>query len=420
MSSTPISLIVCFSAFCFALAPCHADHKKSPFGPKHAAKVKKETLPAPGVTNAIGQKRRLLPMLNRTNESKERAMVSESAKVVPVSDPPAPTLAAAPPQPQPKIRHAVAPEPAQEPEMAPKVYVAPERSSWRSRYELGPGDELNFGLHGKPTLKKLAVAVAPDGTVSFLQAKQIDVRGKTIDELRGEMNQILTAYHRDARVIITPSKLGSKRYTILGEVRKNGTYSLDRPTTLIHALAEAGGFNLGKSGEDVVQLADLRRSFVVRHGSRLNVDMESLYLAGDMQQNLQIEPGDYIYIASKLRNDVYVLGAVASPGVKPIDSRMTTLGAIASAGGFAPQAWRDRVLVIRGRMDAPETFVMPLNKILHGNGTDMELLPGDIIYIHNRPWAYAAKLVDVAIHAYIDGSIAGWLADDGNIAISAN
>ncbi len=301
----------------------------------------------------------------------------------------------------------------------PASYVAPSRSSWRDRYELGPGDELNFGLHGKPTLKKLAVAVAPDGTISYLQAKQIDVRGKTIDELRHQLNAILADYHRNARVIITPSKLGSKQYTVLGEVRKNGTYSLDRPVTLLQALAEAGGFNLGKSGEGAVQLADLRRSFVVRDGSRMPVDMESLYLAGDMTQNVHVEPGDYIYVASKLRNEVYVFGSVNTPGVKAIESRMTTLGAIAAAEGFSSQAWRDRVLIIRGKMDDPETIVMPLNKVLHGKSHDIEILPGDIVYVHNRPWAYATKILDAAILAYIDGSFAGWLADDGNIAVTA-
>lgn len=309
--------------------------------------------------------------------------------------------------------------PVSEPVAEHTSYAVPTRSSWRQRYELGPGDELNFGLHGKPTLKKLAVAVAPDGTISYLQAKQIDVRGKTIDELRQHLNGILADYHRDARVIITPSKLGSKQYTVLGEVRKNGTYSLDRPVTLLQALAEAGGFNLGKSGEGAVQLADLRRSFVVRNGNRIPVDMESLYLAGDMTQNVHVEPGDYIYVASKLRNEVYVFGSVNTPGVKAIESRMTTLGAIAAAEGFSEQAWRDRVLIIRGKMDNPETIVMPLNKVLHGKSHDIEILPGDIVYVHNRPWAYATRILDAAILAYVDGSFAGWLADDGNIAITS-
>ena len=302
---------------------------------------------------------------------------------------------------------------------APPSPAKPSRSSWRNRYELGPGDALNFALHGQPKLKKLAVPIAPDGTVSYLQAKQVDVRGKTIDELRGAMNAILKDYHGDSKLIITPAALGSKRYTVLGEVRNNGSYPLERPTTLLHALARSGGFNLGSSGTDAIELADLRRSFVVRHGDRMKVDMESLYLKGDMTQNVQLEPGDYIYVASKLRSEVYVFGAVAQPGVKPMESGFTTLGAIAAAGGFNPEAWKDRVLVIRGRLDQPEAKIAHIKQVLHGKETDFELEPGDIVYVHTRPWTFAEKLLDTAIIAYIDGSVAGWLADGTNISVSA-
>lgn len=301
----------------------------------------------------------------------------------------------------------------------PVVAVAQPTSSWRKRYELGPGDTLNFALHGQPKLKKLAVPVAPDGTISFLQAKQVDVRGKTIDELRDSMNAILEEYQGESKLIITPAALGSKRYTVLGEVRNNGSYPLERPTSLLNALARSGGFNLGSSGLDAIELADLRRSFIVRHGERMTVDIEALYLKGDLKHNVQLEPGDYIYIASKLRNDVYVFGAVANPGVKPMQAGFTTLGAVAAAGGFTRDGWKDRVLVIRGRLDKPETKIAELRKVLHGKATDFELEPGDIVYVHNRPWAFAEKLLDTAIYAYIDGSVAGLLANDAAISVSA-
>lgn len=293
------------------------------------------------------------------------------------------------------------------------------RSSWRNRYELGPGDALNFALHGQPKLKKLAVPVAPDGTISYLQAKQIDVRGKTIDELRNAMNAVLKPYHGDSKLIITPAALGSKRYTVLGEVRANGSYPLERPTTLLNALAKSGGFNLGSSGESAIELADLRRSFVVRGGQRMPVDMEALYFKGDMKHNVQVEPGDYIYIASRLRNEIYVFGSVNAPGVKPMESGFTTLGAIAAAGDFTQKAWKDRVLVIRGRLDQPETKIAHLKQVLQGKETDFQLEPGDIVYVHDRPWAFAERLIDTAIVAYIDGSVAGWVAEGTNISVSA-
>jgi len=291
--------------------------------------------------------------------------------------------------------------------------------SWRNRYELGPGDELNFALHGSPKSSKLAVPVAPDWTISFLQARQVSVRGKTIDELRSELNQILidSGQYRNPRVIVTPAKLGSKKFTILGEVRKNGTYPLDQPVTLLQALAGAGGFNLGISGEDATELADLKRSFLVRHGHRYDVDMEALYLNGDLSQNIYLEPNDYIYIASRVRNEVYVFGSVPNGGVRPIEPNMTVTGAIASAGGFNRYAWRNRVMVIRGSLHAPQVMIVQLNGVFHGKAQDIELEPGDIVYVHNRPWAVGEQLLDTAILAYIDGTVAGAVADS-DVAVS--
>ncbi len=288
----------------------------------------------------------------------------------------------------------------------------------RGSYRLGPGDQLNFGLHGKPSLTRKAVPVGPDGTVSYLQARQVTAAGRTLPALKAELEKLLANYHRNPKVILTPARLESKRYTILGEVRRNGAYPLDQQVTLVQALARAGGVVLGADGNGVTELADLQRSFVVREGARLPVDMEALYLRGDLEQDVPLKAGDYIYVASRVRNEVYVFGAVREPGMKAMPSGRTTLAAIAAAGGFGQAAWRDRVLVVRGRLDQPEGFIVPLNDVIRGRNPDFELHPGDIIYVSRRPWAVAVQVMDQALQAYIDGTVAGWVAD-GDIAVSA-
>lgn len=282
-----------------------------------------------------------------------------------------------------------------------------------SRYGLGPGDELNLSIYGKPALTKLNVPVAPDGTISYLQAKQVSVLGKTVDQVREELRDRLTSYHRDPLVMVAPAKLGSKTYTLLGEVIRNGSYPLTRPTTLLEALALAGGINVGSLGEDASELADLRRSFVVRNGRRLCVDLEALYLRGDFSQNITLQPNDYIHIASLVRNEIFVLGKVERPGVYPIRNGMTTMGAVAAAGGFSQVAWRNRVLVVRGKLNQPQCHVVQLNKTIHGLAGDMAIEPGDLIFVSLRPWAYAAQILDAALLAYIDGTVAGYLAEEG-------
>jgi len=285
-------------------------------------------------------------------------------------------------------------------------------TTWSVRYRLGPGDKLNFALFGNPDLAKKDVPVSPDGSISFLQAKQVPAEGKTIDELRVAVRERLAPYYRNPRVMVTPAELGSKRYTVLGEVRTNGSFPLTRPTTLLEALARAGGFQLGNLGDDAVPLADLERSFIVRRGERLPADLAALYQRGEFRENIFLEPDDYIFIASRVRNEIYVLGRVERPGVYSIRAGMTATGAIAAAGGFAETAWRNRVLVVRGKMSDPETHVVELHRAFHGRETDFALEPGDLVFVATQPWAYAAQILDAALVAYIDGSVAGLLAED--------
>jgi protein involved in polysaccharide export with SLBB domain len=289
--------------------------------------------------------------------------------------------------------------------------------SWTERYELGPGDSLNFSLAGQPELTKHQVPVAPDWTISYLQAKRVSVRGLTVEELRVWMGEVLSEFHVNPKVIVTPAKLGSKKFTVLGKVKSNNTYQLDRPTSLIEAIARAKGIVVGVRNSSATELADLKRSFVVRDGEKLPVDFESLYSGGDMSQNIQIEPDDYIYIASNVHNETYVFGSVAQQGMLPLTGRLTVMGAIAESGGYAKYAWKKRVLVVRGSVGSPEATVIDTREVLRGNQKDLLLEPGDIVYVHREPWAYAEEILDIAIKAYIQSATAVAIQGDNAVTI---
>ena len=289
-------------------------------------------------------------------------------------------------------------------------------STWGTRYVLGVGDEVAIGLHGRPSLTKTGVAIGPDGTLSFLQAKGLKVIGLTIDEVRTNFEEELSAYHREPRVIISPSRLASKRYTILGAVEKPGSYVLDRPVRLIEVIAQSGGFPVAVSPRGVEQIADLTSAFVMRNGQKLSVDFGKLYFEGDMRHNIVVEPEDYIYIASRVGAQVYVFGAVRSPGEITTTNDLTLTGAVAAAGGFGPKAWKRKALIVRGRLDQPERFVVNLGDVLGGERTDRIVQPGDIVYIHTRPWAFAEDILDAAIRTFIGGAATG--SQDANAGLS--
>ena len=81
------------------------------------------------------------------------------------------------------------------------------------------------------------------------------------------------------------------------------------------------------------ELADLKRSFVLRHGKLLPVDFNRLLHEGDLSQNIYLEPDDFVYLPAATARQVYVLGAVTQPRPVPYMEGMTVAGAVASAYG---------------------------------------------------------------------------------------
>ena len=278
-------------------------------------------------------------------------------------------------------------------------------AAWQQRLTLGPGDVLNLLLFDMPDTARTEVPIGPDGRISFLQARDITAAGLTIDELRAKVDETLSKYYQNPRAIITPVAFHSKKYYVLGAVVGRGVYTFDRPLSVIEALARAGGVATGLYGRDTVELADLAHSFLVRNGQRVAVDFERLFQHGDLAQNVPLEPDDFLYIAPADANEIYVLGQVGTPGVAAFLPRTSAMSVIAARGGFTPQAFRSRVLVVRGSVTHPQTFVVDASAILSAKKTDFQLQAKDIVYVSQSPWVKAEDVLDVAVTAFVQGFV---------------
>lgn len=287
-----------------------------------------------------------------------------------------------------------------------------QRAQWEQNFTLGPGDVLNFALYGQPEFTVRDVAVGPDGRVSFLEAADVVAAGLSVDELRNKMEQELSRYRRAPHVIITPVAYRSKKYYVLGKVTSKGVYVLDRPLTVLEAIARAHGIENGLVDRNVVDLADFSHSFIARHDKRLPLDFDKLFARGDLSQNVSIEPGDYLYLAPAEMGEVYVLGQVRLPGPVAFMSAKTLIAAITARGGFAEHAYVSHVLVVRGSLSHPQTAVVDTKAILSGEAPDFPLQAKDIIYVSNHPFVRVEELADLAITAFIQSVTTTWVAAD--------
>jgi protein involved in polysaccharide export with SLBB domain len=287
-----------------------------------------------------------------------------------------------------------------------------QRAKWQERLTLGLGDVIDIHFYRNPELSRTNVLIGPDGRIDYLQAIGVPAAGLTVDELREKLDRELEPVYANIRTIVIPVSFSSKKYFMLGKVNSKGTFVLDRPLTLIEAVARAKGLETGLYQRTTVELADLGHSFIVRDGRKVPVNFEKLFLEGDLSQNVAIEPNDYIYFASTGAQDIYVIGEVMNPGPLGFLSSATVISAITDRGGFTDRAFKRRVLVVRGSLNEPETFVINTDSALDGHLRDFQLQPRDIVYVSRRPWVKAEELADEAAQSFIQGAVTAWAGEN--------
>jgi polysaccharide biosynthesis/export protein len=250
------------------------------------------------------------------------------------------------------------------------------------------------------------VPVAPDGTISYLQAIAVHANGLTPDQLRTRIEADLAKYQKNVKVSINPTKILSKDFAIIGRVKKPGRYTLDRPTSVLEGIAMAEGIQVGTVGNSAYELADFDKSFVAGHGKKLNIDLAKLYFEGDFSQNAYLEPDDCIYVASNFENEVHVLGAVNNPGRRKMPVKLTITRAIGEAGGFVNGAFRMRVLHIKGSIHDPIASVVDMKAILEGRAKDFVVEDGDIVYVNYHPFHLVDQALKNAMTTFVQSAAA--------------
>lgn len=278
----------------------------------------------------------------------------------------------------------------------------------RAAYRVGPGDQLEIQIVGDEDTRTLST-VGPDGKVYFYILPGIDVWGLTLPQIRQKIEDGLHQFVRDPQPVAVTLRIAqSDQVWVLGRLNKPGLYPIAGPTTLLEAIAEAGGLSprtvtsslagptvtlAGQNGASD-EAADLDRAFLIRNGKRLNVDFTRLLRDGDMAQNVYLQPGDFVYLPGSDAATVQVLGAVLQPQAIQTSSPLTLAGAVSSAGGTIRSAYLSHVAIVRGSLSRPQVAIVDLDAIQHGQAPDIALQPEDIVYVPFTPYHVLTRYVD--------------------------
>lgn len=184
------------------------------------------------------------------------------------------------------------PDSASAPGAAPDQVTPPAvNRAHNNTYLIGDDDLLEINVWKEPELSK-QVPVRSDGKISLPLVGELQAAGKTPVQLEDEITTRLRNFVTEPAVTVMVLKINSLKFNVMGEVIRPGSYSLTTTTTIVDAIATAGGFR------DFAR----KKSVYVLHQkpdgteARLPFNYTTFIKGKNPKQNILLQPGDTVVV----------------------------------------------------------------------------------------------------------------------------
>lgn len=157
-------------------------------------------------------------------------------------------------------------------------------------FVIGNEDVLAISVWKEAELSRV-IPVRSDGKISLPLVGEMQATGKTPRQLQAEIVTGLKTYMDEPEVTVIVQEIRSQRFNILGHVQKPGSYLLSPPTTVVDAIAIAGGFR---------DFAKIKSIYVLRDDGgkqvRLPFNYKNVIKGAHPEQNVQLQPRDTVVV----------------------------------------------------------------------------------------------------------------------------
>jgi len=249
-------------------------------------------------------------------------------------------------------------------------------------YIIGTNDQLSIDVFGISE-RTQALSVNTEGLIRFPNLGPIKVGGLTLEEAQQKIKIALskiypTIANGKTQVNVSLGDIRSIRVTIVGEVKRPGSYSLSSLSTLMNALYTSGGPNA---------IGSFRNIYLMRNGKELvKFDLYDFLLKGDLSKNKLLMDEDVIRVAP-YASRVAVKGAIKKQALYDVDEKESLGDILKYAGGFADMGHKDFVRVKRIGNKNKEVLTAKSNQFDVFN-----LISGDTILVDSIASSYSNRV----------------------------
>lgn len=224
-----------------------------------------------------------------------------------------------------------------------------------ANYKLGSGDEVVIDIWGA-SQSTIQETISPDGNIYVENLGPVHLSGLTVTQannyLKKQLGQIYSSISGDepeSNIRLSLAQNRTIQVHVMGEVENPGTYAMSSFATIFNALYQAGGVN---------EVGTLREVKVYRNDKMVaTYDVYDFILNGNSDMGIRLEDNDVVSVDA-YKNLVSVTGNVKRPMYYEVLDDETLAQLMKYAGGFAGNAYKEDVRLIRNGKREREIYTL--------------------------------------------------------------
>jgi polysaccharide export outer membrane protein len=161
----------------------------------------------------------------------------------------------------------------------------------RDSFVIGNNDVLAISVWKEPDISR-SIPVRSDGRISLPLIGEVQATGTTPQRLEQDIASRLKSYIAEPEVTVIVQQVNSQKFNVLGQVNKPGSYPLANASTVLDAIAIAGGFR---------DFAKQKSIYVLRPNldgteHRIPFNYKEVVKGRDGAQNIKLEARDTVVV----------------------------------------------------------------------------------------------------------------------------